>query len=290
MPRILLFVVAVLVHATTLAGGADSALRFRLRGEHDVIVPVILNGQGPYRFLLDTGSGRSAITRTLAERLGLEFTGRTRMVTPSGSRAIPLARVRRMRLGAAEAFDVLAMVLSDDDLGARGDVDGLVGQDVLGGTVFTIDYGRRLLVWGRGGVRTVDPGVRLPLSSEDGRLLVELPQARGAPPLRLVPDSGADSLVFFEADDRVSPAMTPVDAVGLRTLSGRRVARRVVVDALDVGDVRLRDQMALVVERPGGAAREDARRLGDGLLPLHVFEQVSFDVAAGYLVVRGRRR
>ena len=114
-------------------------------------------------------------------------------------------------------------------------------------------------------------------------------QGDGAAPLRLTPDSGAHSLVFFEHGEGSTPAMTPVDAGGLRTLSGIRVARRVLVDALDVGGIRLRNQMALVVRRswPTG---EDAGRLGDGLLPLHLFEEVTINVASGYLVVRGQRR
>lgn len=286
MPTIQLLMVACLVHTTAFAGEADS-IRFRLRGERDVLVPVTLDGQGPFHFLLDTGSSRSAITETLAEKLGLELTGRTRVATPSGIGLAPLARVHRLALGGIEVSDVSTMVLPDEDLRARG-ADGLLGRDILGGAAFTIDYRHRLFLWKDAAGATV-PGIRLLLMSDAERLLVELPQGDGAAPLRLTPDSGAHSLVFFEHGEGSTPAMTPVDAGGLRTLSGIRVARRVLVDALDVGGIRLRNQMALVVRRswPTG---EDAGRLGDGLLPLHLFEEVTINVASGYLVVRGQRR
>src|SRR5512147_851948 len=33
--------------------------------------PVLINGKGPYRLVLDTGASRSAITRPVAESLGI---------------------------------------------------------------------------------------------------------------------------------------------------------------------------------------------------------------------------
>jgi predicted aspartyl protease len=279
---------ALLLAAGLVSNPAYAALGleptpFRLRGEHDVIVPVMLDGQGPYRFLLDTGSSRSAITRRLADTLRLAEMGQTRMVTPSGRRLLPLAWIGRLEVGSAQAHGVQAMVVPEGDLGARGDVDGLVGLDVLGRFAFTIDYKRRHIRWDGGDAGTVAAGVRLPLSSDGGRLVVTLSQPDGLP-LRLVPDSGAEALVLFSSPDRRAPRMTPLDAVGLRTLSGLRMVRRVAVDAIDVGDVQLRNQAALLVD-----SGEAGTLLGDGLLPLHVFEQVSFNPLGGYLIVRGKR-
>ena len=36
-----------------------------------IMAPVMINGQGPFRFIVDTGASRSAISPSLAERLGL---------------------------------------------------------------------------------------------------------------------------------------------------------------------------------------------------------------------------
>src|SRR5690606_10951551 len=36
-----------------------------------VVAPVMVNGRGPYRFIIDTGANRSAVARHLAEELGL---------------------------------------------------------------------------------------------------------------------------------------------------------------------------------------------------------------------------
>ena len=42
---------------------------FRLARKHLVIVPVLVNGQGPYEFLLDTGSTTSVVEREARHRL-----------------------------------------------------------------------------------------------------------------------------------------------------------------------------------------------------------------------------
>ncbi|MEK6638843.1 MAG: retropepsin-like aspartic protease [Pseudomonadota bacterium] len=46
-----------------IATAEDDALR--------MTVPVMINGQGPFRFVIDTGADRTVISSELAERLGL---------------------------------------------------------------------------------------------------------------------------------------------------------------------------------------------------------------------------
>src|SRR5262245_22989425 len=40
-----------------------------------VVAPVIVNGQGPFRFIVDTGANRSAVSQALADQLGLTPNG-----------------------------------------------------------------------------------------------------------------------------------------------------------------------------------------------------------------------
>ena len=49
----------------------------KFRNEHDdrMTVPVRLSGAGPYRFLVDTGADRTAVSRELADRLKLKSAG-----------------------------------------------------------------------------------------------------------------------------------------------------------------------------------------------------------------------
>ena len=45
------------------------------------VVPVYVNGHGPFSFLLDPGSTVSSVSRQLASRLGLHQTGSTTKIS-----------------------------------------------------------------------------------------------------------------------------------------------------------------------------------------------------------------
>jgi predicted aspartyl protease len=261
------------------AAAAAEPTRFRLRGSADVVLPVWVNGSGPFQFLLDTGSGRSAISERVA-RLAPPPTARTSMVTPSGRTERWITRLQRVTIGSGDdTADVDVIILPGDDLGHG--IDGLIGQDVLASLTYTIDYERRHIVWHPS--QPSIAGTRLPLEWSEGRMMVSLVQksARCAP-LRLVPDSGSDGWVFVVRRDRPLPAFTPVAAVALRTLSGQRAARSVVMDEVDVGEIRLRNQVAVVIDDQLAGA------FGDGLLPLHIFARVTFNGPEKYLIVHRR--
>jgi hypothetical protein len=121
--------------------------------------------------------------------------------------------------------------------------------------------------------------VRLTLTREPAGLLAVIPQP-GANPLQLVPDSGADRLVLFRSARRDGPPLTILDVVRVRSITGEALARLVRVDDLRVGAIRIRNHQGLLLDAgpPGGT-------MGDGLLPLHLFARVTFNLAESYLLV-----
>ena len=250
---------------------------FQLRGETDIVIPVTIGGQGPFRFLLDTGSSRSAVTRGIAQRLDRRPTGYTRVVTPSGESMRTVIPLDGVSLGWGPPASIVAMIARADDL--PSDIDGLIGQDVLRLRTYTIDYGHRRVLWHTD--TSALAGARLPLEWREERFIVSLPQHSNTHELRLIPDSGSDGWVFFARPNRPLPALTPLDTVGLRTLSGPRLLRRVLMDRIDIGAVTLLNQLATLVEKPGADGPFE-----DGLLPLHVFTRVTFNGPEGYLAVQ----
>jgi predicted aspartyl protease len=77
--------------------------------------------------------------------------------------------------------------------------------------------------------------------------------------------------------------MITLDGAGLKTLSGERSVQRVVIDVIDVGEIRLRNQVAVVI-----ADVEPDATLADGLLPLHLFARVTFNGPQKMLIVEAR--
>src|SRR5439155_5328668 len=72
-------VMALLAGAAVTEAGVprdeSARIRVRITAGRYVIVPVIVNGTGPYRFLLDTGATSTMIAPALAARLRLPAAG-----------------------------------------------------------------------------------------------------------------------------------------------------------------------------------------------------------------------
>ena len=256
---------------------------FRLLGGNEIVVSASIGGAGPFRFLVDTGSSRTAVAAEVVTTLRLGSVGRTTVLTPSGRALRTLVNIGGLSIGPGVSGTVLAMVVPRSQLTRSVTVDGIIGQDILARFIYTIDYERREIEWH---ARPPEAGgERVTLESSDGRLIVRLPQDRvPRRSLSMVPDSAADRLLLFERAGASLPRVTPLDAGGLQTLSGSRIVRRVVIDRLDVGQIRLTDQEGVIVRDAGEGAP-----FGDGLLPLHLFSRVTINVRDSYMVVVGTK-
>ena len=100
-----------------------------------LLIPVKINGQGPFRFVLDTGANRTVLTPQLAAHLGLSITanGRVTLSGVTGSASVPTVAVDRVKVGDVELRNVqlpVAASLSEDTSGTLG-VDALPDSRVL---------------------------------------------------------------------------------------------------------------------------------------------------------------
>lgn len=255
---------------------AVAAVRFTLGVGAVVIVPVAVGDEPPAPFLLDTGSTQTVISERLAARIRAPQVGDTRVVTSGGDAQRPLVRVDRLVIGALTVDGVSAIVAPVPGLG----VEGVIGQDVLARQNFTLDYQRQRVTWHPDAAGDSRSAVRVPLQRADGRFLVELPQDSGAAALRLVPDSGASAVVVFGGP---CGAKLPLDRVGQETMTTLTGAQAVDVGRLRrlrVGAITLRDELAVVMTHVAAGPER-----GDGLLPLHRFARVTFNVRDGYLSI-----
>lgn len=104
-------------------------------------VPVMINGQGPFQFVVDTGADRSVLTPGLAERLALPRGPDVIVHGVSGSITAVTARVAQLWTGDARLAEVVLPVLPYDRIGA----DGLLGVDILENRNVVIDFRRKQL-------------------------------------------------------------------------------------------------------------------------------------------------
>ena len=97
-----------------------------------------------------------------------------------------------------------------------------------------------------------------------------------------MPDSGADTLVLFEAAGAQRlVAEWHAGQAALGSLTGSRTVRTATTVGLRVGDLTLGRQTAAIVAAPSADG-------ADGLLPLHLFARVFFSARSRALVVQPR--
>lgn len=253
-------------------GEPQQGIPFSLDASGAIVVPVHLDGQGPFRFMLDTGASASLVADTVAHRLGAPIVARAEVITATGREMHEVAALR-LTLGDVSAERLLPSVMPAHILTAVSPrIDGILGQDFLMKHNYTLDYRRKTFWWG---VTNTIRGTAVPLVERDGRWLLEATQTDGRL-LTFVPDTGSEHVVLFARDGRLPvQGRRATTAARLDTLAGGQDVNAVVIDLLTVGPLVVRNEWAAVVARDGHGAPE-----GDGLLPLHRFRMVAFDAHA----------
>lgn len=254
-----------------LAGGAAAEdIGVRLTERRAVLVPVVVNGQGPFEFLLDTGSTTTVVAHELAEELGLEPLGTTVVRTPNGTERVPIARVDRVDLGRRSARTVL--VLCQRLRGIRAidrAIQGVLGFNFLSRFQYLLDYAGKRLVFEES---LPAGGVRLSFDGSHRSIVVEVDS------LRLLLDTGATGVVLFRFHGRaIEP--NPRGPHALATNEERRMVRSGWIRRLDVGG-RTFDHLSVTLVPQSGL-----EAIADGLLPGSLFKSIYFDHAGRQVVL-----
>ena len=96
-------------------------------------IPVMINGQGPFPFVIDTGADRTVISRELAATLNLPSGPHVSMHDSAGVDDVQTAVIERLDVGKRTIANVDAPLLGEKDLGALGmlGIDSLHDQHVV---------------------------------------------------------------------------------------------------------------------------------------------------------------
>lgn len=280
--------------APTLVPPAENVLILDASLDPDdrLTVDVMLNGLGPFQFIVDSGADRSVLSQTLADRLGLAGGPNVLVHGVGGSQITRTARVGQLMVGDARLSDVNLPVLPSERVGA----DGLLGVDILEGRNVIMDFRKRKLEIRRS--RAAFDLVRLPrevsVVADDrfGRLTVADCRVAGARALAFIDSGGGVSIGNMalsraiatrrRRSDDVRPAQL-LTAAGEITLGEFRIA-----PSLTLGDLRMTNlPMAfadLHIFNIWGMNDRPAILLGVDVLQL--FARVELDFGAGRVLFR----
>jgi hypothetical protein len=132
-------------------------------------VMVTINGKGPFRFIIDTGTGGDAIvTSELAAQLDLPVAGEARLNDPTG-RGGQNARLRKidaMRVGGVEFYSIKAVEHSLPS--GDGACQGMLGFTLFRDFLMTLDYVNGRLILAEGELTPDGQKSVLPFRMPDG--------------------------------------------------------------------------------------------------------------------------
>jgi predicted aspartyl protease len=156
---------------------------FRLAGGSNplILVPVCVEGKGPFQFILDTGASHSLLSEQLSATLGIRPEGERQAMGAGGPVKMTLARVTSVSVGSTARQNIRVGITKEIERVAsvvQTQIDGDLGYDFLKDFVLTIDYRDCLLRLG--------PPTEV-VNSPAPATLVPFQLAAAAKPLILVP-------------------------------------------------------------------------------------------------------
>lgn len=237
-----------------LATGADAAAR--------VTAPVLVNGKGPFEFVVDTGANHSVLASEVAAPLELPSAGRAGVHGIAGVEPAETAFIRSLSIGDLTSRRIRAPLLPRARLGA----DGLLGVDVLKNRRVLIDFENNqlrigssrdpsILIGARGGrlASRPDPSlVVVPARQRFGQLIIIDADVGGLPVTAFL-DSGSENTVgnmalgrLLSANPLLASQKTLVQLIGVtgQTVSGELYP----IPPLRMGGIRLGNMSAVFAD------------------------------------------
>ncbi len=104
-------------------------------------VPVKLGKNGPFRFMIDTGSQNTVVSNTLVSKLALVSNARAKLVGVAGFQTVDTVEIDEIALGRRSYYGLVAPVLQHRGMGS----DGILGLDSLQDQRVLIDFRKGLM-------------------------------------------------------------------------------------------------------------------------------------------------
>jgi predicted aspartyl protease len=155
-----------------------------------IVAPVMINGRGPFRFVVDTGANTSVLSPALAKELGLELSVESGIVVSgvTGRTVVGSVPIATLEVGALKMSNLNLPVIGS----ALAGVDGILGVDGFADLRLTVDFGNDTVKIDRSDNKRAARGYTvLPARFRHGRLLTVASKV-GSVSADAVIDTGAE--------------------------------------------------------------------------------------------------
>jgi predicted aspartyl protease len=240
---------------TATLSPTSAKVKFRFAGGAQplILLPVEVNGDGPFEFILDTGAGTSLLSSELGQRLGVKIIGSKEGQSAGGAVSVSLAKVSSLAVASAKLdnVDVGLVDLSHIGKTVGAKIDGDLGYNFLRHFRITLDYRKseirlddpkRFELAGQSAAVTE---VAMRLANPSKPLILVDVYANGRGPFQFAIDTGTSTTAITpELAKQLSVASSPI---GPATTGGAHVAVTTgVLQSFQVGGARI-DNLAVIV-------------------------------------------
>jgi hypothetical protein len=253
----------LIIFAGPSFGISFSSLKLQVRDGRPIVDGVYVNGHGPYRFLVDTGSNVNLIEAGLARKAAISATFRIDLASAAGKTPMEGSDGNEIALDSVKATGQRFLFSGLDAIhNSSPDVQGVLGEWFLSQFDYALDLRGKRLEFGRRG----QDGARIPFRMINARPVISTNLGD------LALDSGEGRLMLFGVQpDEVSGYL-------LHTVAGSQFAGKVFGRSLIVDGRRIWNGDAIALpNRPEPGV--------DGLLPLGLFKSVYVCNSEGYVVL-----
>ena len=202
-----------------------------------LFVDVLVNGKGPYSFLVDSGADRSVIGAALAERLALPVDANVMVRGMAGTSPATTVFIETLNIGSNRIDGIVAPALPERYLGAQG----IIGIDALADQRLLLDFDKRTVVI---------QDSRQPRIVEEGEIVVTARRRKGQ---LILTQASVDGDQTYAVIDTGSELTIGNSAMLRRALRGRSKPAMQKISLVSVTGVDFTAELATLAElRVGG--------------------------------------
>lgn len=239
-------------------------------------MPVMVEGAGPFAFMIDTGSQATAITHEIRTLANLAPAGRATLVGMASRREVELATIGRIEFGTNSYTNFAAPVLEREHVGA----DGIIGLDALQDFRVLIDFRKATISVEDPSVKQRRGGYEIVVRARSklGQLLITDAMVEGVRATVIIDTGAQASLGNMALRDKIrarrAQQVVTTDVNGVDITGELAFVRTLSIEGLSLTDVPL-----TFADTPAFAALglQDQPVLSLGMQHLALFDRVAID-------------
>ncbi|TRD10884.1 hypothetical protein FGU71_02745 [Erythrobacter insulae] len=264
--------------APDLASNNTDILALEEGRNRRLTIPVTIDGEGPYDFMIDTGSQATAVTHGINDSLSLSLIGTATLVGMASRRLVNIVEVNNLMVGTHTIHNLSAPVLSRTHLGA----DGIIGLDSLQDFRVMIDFREETIALQDMTTKQSSSGFEIVVKARQklGQLLITDAVVEGVRATVII-DTGAQASIANNAlRDRIRAKrlqeVTTMDVNGVSMTGDLANVRSLEIAGLALENVPLTFADTPAFEELG---LKDKPVLSLGMQHLKIFDRVAIDFA-----------